>query len=267
MSCALGAGVALGVLGARHRAVHLEVRAVHVGDRGLQLGVLDDDPVPALAVRAGRRLQGDLQALLDDRPIDRLVEVEALAHGAGRGEHLVGRQVQLHGAELGRQGCVDERSGDHRRRRARRRRRPHEPAGEAQRARHGHVHRAARRRRAAQGDAQRARRRAVRRGRLVLRRSRLLVVQRDGERRADGRRRAGRATRGEPEHADERRHHAPRPAGRLGLAGAARARDRGGPRPRPRRRHPDRPRRRHPLRPPRRPRCRCARCTGGSCRT
>ena len=36
------------------------------------------------------------EALLDDGPLDRPVEVEPLAHRAGGGEHLVGRQVQLH---------------------------------------------------------------------------------------------------------------------------------------------------------------------------
>ena len=45
---------------------------------------------------ARRRLDGDLQALLDDGAVDGLVEVEPLAHGAGGGQHFVGGEVQLH---------------------------------------------------------------------------------------------------------------------------------------------------------------------------
>ena len=42
---------------------------------------------------------GDLQALLDDRPLDRPVEVEALADGAGGREHFVGGEVEVHRPE------------------------------------------------------------------------------------------------------------------------------------------------------------------------
>ena len=58
----------------RHCGVLGEVAGVDVGDRLLLGGVLDDHELPALAVRAGRCLQGDLETLLDDgdaRPADR----------------------------------------------------------------------------------------------------------------------------------------------------------------------------------------------------
>src|SRR5499425_1522282 len=48
-----------------------------------------DEKVPALHVRAGRRLQGDGDAALDDRRVDRPGEVEPLAHRAGGGEQMI----------------------------------------------------------------------------------------------------------------------------------------------------------------------------------
>jgi hypothetical protein len=44
-------------------------------------------------------LDADVQALLEHLPLDGPLEVEALAHGPGRGQHLVGAQVQVHGAQ------------------------------------------------------------------------------------------------------------------------------------------------------------------------
>ena len=67
-----------------------EVVGVDVGEALLLLGVGHHDPLPSLAVRSGRRLERDLQALLDHLTLDRGVEVEALAHGAGGGEDFVG---------------------------------------------------------------------------------------------------------------------------------------------------------------------------------
>jgi hypothetical protein len=83
--------------GLRPAVEHLEVRPVVVGDRLLDRGVGDDHPVVVLAVGPRRGLDADLDALLDDLGLDRAVEVEALAHGTGGGQHLVGAQVQVHG--------------------------------------------------------------------------------------------------------------------------------------------------------------------------
>jgi hypothetical protein len=100
---ALGAGVALGV-GRRAAAVaveDLEVVAVPLGDRLLDLGVGDHDPVVGLAVRRRGRLDADVEALLEHLALDGSVEVEALADGACGRQHLVGAQVQMHRTRLG----------------------------------------------------------------------------------------------------------------------------------------------------------------------
>ena len=45
-------------------------------------------------------LHADLDALGDDLALDRALEVETLADGAGGGEELVGRQVEGHPANV-----------------------------------------------------------------------------------------------------------------------------------------------------------------------
>ena len=82
-------------------AVEVEVVAVVVGDRLLDLRI--GRPRPSGHVwlfGAGRGLDGDVEALLEDLALDGPVEVEALAHGAGGRQHLVGAQVQMHGREV-----------------------------------------------------------------------------------------------------------------------------------------------------------------------
>jgi hypothetical protein len=88
--------VALRPLRTRHRRVLGEVGRVDLGDLCLLRRVLDEHPVPPLAVASGRCLEGDFEALLDDRLLDRPVEVEPLAHGAGGGQQFVGGEVQVH---------------------------------------------------------------------------------------------------------------------------------------------------------------------------
>ena len=56
--------------------------------------VVDREPAPAVHIAAVRSLEGERQTLLDDAALDRAVEVEALAHGAGRREELVGGQLE-----------------------------------------------------------------------------------------------------------------------------------------------------------------------------
>jgi transcriptional repressor NrdR len=102
----LASRVALPILCAGHRPVLVEVPAVHVGNRPTQVLVLDDDPVPALTIRSGRCLHGDVEAFLDGRSIHRFVEVEAFADRARRHEQLVGGQIQLHGTQ-----CVRTEAG------------------------------------------------------------------------------------------------------------------------------------------------------------
>ena len=97
----LGAGVALDVAAAA-RLVGVEDRAVQLGDAGLGVRVVDGDPLPGLAVRSRRGLEGDLDALLDDLPGHRPLEVEPLAHGPGGREQLVGRERQ----QFGHGGCA-----------------------------------------------------------------------------------------------------------------------------------------------------------------
>ena len=64
--------------------------AIDLGDGRPLVGVGDHDEAPELQVAAGRRLQGDLEALLDQLEGHRPVEVEPTAHGPRRGEQLVG---------------------------------------------------------------------------------------------------------------------------------------------------------------------------------
>ena len=78
--------------------VRPESGAVHVRECGTLVGVGHDDPVPALAVRTGGRLDREAQAFFDDLGRDRTVEVEALAYGTRRGQQMVD------GVELGRFG-------------------------------------------------------------------------------------------------------------------------------------------------------------------
>ncbi len=82
-----------------HAALHLEVEGeallVQGGDGGDLLRIGDDDPLPLLAVRSGRCLEGDLEALGDRVELDGLVEVHALADGTSGGEDFVGGEVQL----------------------------------------------------------------------------------------------------------------------------------------------------------------------------
>ena len=65
-----------------------------LGEPGSQVRVGDDDEVPVLRVAPGRRLLGEAQALLEHLALDRPLEVEPLAHGAGGREQLVGRQLE-----------------------------------------------------------------------------------------------------------------------------------------------------------------------------
>jgi len=80
------------VLGRRQRFAQVRQRrgAVVVGDLEPQVGIHDDHPAPGLAVRGGRRLDGELEAFEQHLALDRAVEVEALAHRAGGREQQVG---------------------------------------------------------------------------------------------------------------------------------------------------------------------------------
>jgi Protein of unknown function (DUF3039) len=75
---------------------------VEVPDRRTAGGIGDDDKVPGLPVAPRRRLERDLQALADQVQRHRTVEVEALAHRPGGGEHFV--SGQFHSGILPRPG-------------------------------------------------------------------------------------------------------------------------------------------------------------------
>jgi hypothetical protein len=109
---ALGAGVALGVRGTGHAAVHVEVLRVDVGERLLLRSVLHHHPVPSLTVGAGGGLQGEFEALLDDLALHGALEVQALADGTGGREDLIGGQVQLHEREPATMGDVHPSPGE-----------------------------------------------------------------------------------------------------------------------------------------------------------
>ncbi len=49
-------------------------------------GIIDGQPSPVLLVRPVGGLQGERQTLLDDRPRNRPLQIEAPANRAGRGE-------------------------------------------------------------------------------------------------------------------------------------------------------------------------------------
>src|SRR4029453_14746522 len=96
----VGAGVVVGVrrvLGRRGAVEGEEVVAVVLGDGRLDLGVGDHHPVVGLHVGAGGGLDAAVDAPRDGVALDGPLEVQALADGPGRGEHLVGTQVQVHG--------------------------------------------------------------------------------------------------------------------------------------------------------------------------
>ena len=56
--------------------------AVDIGQRPALFGIRDDNPAPPLPVAAGRRLQGQFQAVADHLLRHRFFEIEPLAHGA-----------------------------------------------------------------------------------------------------------------------------------------------------------------------------------------
>src|SRR5204863_8968547 len=95
-----------GVADARHRPLArpapLEVRVGHLppqlAESGPLLRVGDDDEVPVLRVRGGRRLLRQPEALLQHLPLDRTRQVEALADGPGRREELVWGQLEARAA-------------------------------------------------------------------------------------------------------------------------------------------------------------------------
>ena len=64
---------------------------VEPGQPGLELGLVDEEPTPPLDVPARRRLDGHAEALEHQVGRDRAGQVEALAHGSGRGQQAVGR--------------------------------------------------------------------------------------------------------------------------------------------------------------------------------
>ena len=82
------------------------VVAVQLAELVLHRLVAHDDPAPAAEVAAGRRLLGEVDAVEQELVVDRALEVEPAAHGAGRGEHLVdvgegGGVVDVHGTASG----------------------------------------------------------------------------------------------------------------------------------------------------------------------
>ena len=89
-------------LGVRHRpGVRGIALAVQLGNRELRSGVRDDDELPRLRIRGRRCLQCHRHALLDYLALDRAIEVESFAHGAGCREELVGIERQeVHGQSL-----------------------------------------------------------------------------------------------------------------------------------------------------------------------
>ena len=92
LSIALGLGQGVGAL--LHVAIDVEALAVEFAD-ALPLGLVGHHhEMPALAVGAARPLEGDLQAFANQLRVHRAIEIEALAHGAGRGEQGVGGKVQ-----------------------------------------------------------------------------------------------------------------------------------------------------------------------------
>ena len=76
--------------------VRIKGLAVEVGD-GLLLGrIVDDHEAPVLTVRAGRRLERQIDTLTDEFSRYRSVEVEAFAHRPGGGEEFVRRKCEGH---------------------------------------------------------------------------------------------------------------------------------------------------------------------------
>jgi hypothetical protein len=88
----------LGPHRAAARRVQIPRALVERGDAGALLRVRHDQEVPALRVRSRRRLERDFESTLDDGRLDRTLQVETLADGAGGGEQLVG-ELDVHGGE------------------------------------------------------------------------------------------------------------------------------------------------------------------------
>jgi hypothetical protein len=92
------------MIGGVDHALHLRRRSIRnpdpapIGFEGSTIEIREsfaltvvgyDDEVPALPVRSGRRLDGDLEALANEIEVDGTIEVEALADRPRRGEDLV----------------------------------------------------------------------------------------------------------------------------------------------------------------------------------
>ena len=80
----------------RPRQMLSERLAIDVSHLHANSGVVDEDPVPALEVRAVRRLKRGPQATLDDIAVDWTIEVEPTPHRPCRGEQRLPREVGNH---------------------------------------------------------------------------------------------------------------------------------------------------------------------------
>jgi hypothetical protein len=78
----------------RARQVDRPAHPIQIGDRAALGRIGDDDEVPLLAVPSCGRLERNPQALLDDRPLHRPIEVEPLANGPRGGQKLIGIELE-----------------------------------------------------------------------------------------------------------------------------------------------------------------------------
>jgi hypothetical protein len=88
------------LVGGRRGGTPLQIRAgdaaPQLPQRGPPLRVGHHHEVPVLGVAGRRCLLAQPQALLEHLPLDRAGQIEALADAAGRGQQLIGGEVQQH---------------------------------------------------------------------------------------------------------------------------------------------------------------------------
>jgi hypothetical protein len=73
------------------------IGSVNIGECLLLCRILNNNPVPSLAIATSWGLESNFETFFDNFAFYGLLKVEALAHAAGGFEDFFGGKVQLHG--------------------------------------------------------------------------------------------------------------------------------------------------------------------------